>query len=229
MLKPLKKKKLYEEIVEQIIHLISSEQLKNGDKLPSERALAEQLAVARPTVREALRTLEDRGYIESKIGSGMYVRALSIDHLVAPMSEIMLQSDVLVEEILEMRLVLETEIAKLATVRHSEEDIKELELTLDEMKKDIENGGYGAEADDNFHIKIAEACRNKCILTLFIMCRRLLKKAIESVYKKPNVPQNSYKEHIEVLEAIKSNNPEKAALAIKKHIHNTNKRIQDEI
>ncbi len=226
MLKPLKKKKLYEEIVDQIIFLISSKQLKPGDKLPSERLLAEQLSVARPTVREALRTLEDRGYIESKIGSGMYVRTLSIDYLVAPMLEIMMQSEVLVDEILEMRLILETEIIKLAAVRHTEENIKDLEQVLEEMEKEISAGGYAIEADDLFHLKIAESCKNTCIYTLFIMCRNLLKKSIHSVYDKPNVAQNTYKEHIELFEAIKSKNPEIAALAIQKHIHNTNRRIQ---
>ena len=85
MLEPLVKTRLYEEIVKQIINRIKSGELKPGDKLPTERELASQLKVSRTAIREALRSLEVMGVIDSKVGSGTFVKEMSLDSLMDPL------------------------------------------------------------------------------------------------------------------------------------------------
>ena len=85
---PIKPKKISEEIVEQIKHLISSGDLKPGERIPSERELATMLGVSRPSVREAIMVLEAMGFLESRQGGGTYVRSLTESTIADPLSNI---------------------------------------------------------------------------------------------------------------------------------------------
>ena len=87
MLRPVKRTRLYEDVVAQIEHLIRTKKLTPGERLPSERALAATLGIGRASVREALRTLDSTGLIEVRSGQGAFLRNLSVDPYLASIRE----------------------------------------------------------------------------------------------------------------------------------------------
>jgi GntR family transcriptional repressor for pyruvate dehydrogenase complex len=203
MLKPLKKTRLYEEIVKQLIDLIEGGTLKPGDRLPSERQMAEELGVSRTAIREALRALESMGYIESKVGGGTFIREISLDKALLPFTTLLSQDKNLIKELLEVRQLLEAEIALLASKRATEEDIKNMEEALDSMREDIEKGGIGLQGDNEFHNARAVAARNLAMSKILGLCDELLSKSRESTLRIPGQPARSLEDHIAILNAIK--------------------------
>ena len=218
MLEPLKKTRLYEEIVKQITDLIESGRLQPGDKLPPERLLAEQLNVSRTAIREALRSMESMGYIKSKVGGGTFIKAISIDNILSPFSTILLQDKKLIQELLEVRQLLEAEIAALACQRASQDDIDTMRSTLDNMHKDIESGGIGLKGDNAFHNALAAAAKNTAMSKILGLCDELLSKSRESTLLIPGQPIKSLMDHEEILDAVKTGDAELAKELMKQHI-----------
>lgn len=218
MLEPLKKTRLYEEIVKQLTGLIEEGKLQPGDKLPPERQLAEELHVSRTAIREALRSMESMGYIESKVGGGTFVRAISLHNVLHPFSAVLCQNRKLAHELLEVRQLLEPEIASLACIRAAECDIDNIESAVEMMSKDIESGGIGAEGNNSFHHALAAAANNTAMSEIFSLCDELLSKSRESALNKPGQPKKSLSDHIEILKAVKDGNSTLARQLMRKHI-----------
>ena len=143
--------KLYEEIAAQMMEQIRSGALRPGDRLPPERTLAEEYGVSRTAIREALRSMEMMGCVESHVGEGTYIKTPSLQEIVDPFSMLIAQNGRMGGDLIEARLILETEIAALAARRRTDEQLSALEKTLAEMRRDIESGGMGIEADERFH------------------------------------------------------------------------------
>jgi len=149
--------RLYVRVARRISDLLSSGEVSPGDKLPSERDLAEMLKVSRPSVREAMIALEVSGLIEVRIGSGTYVAdktrqqpAVVVDEGIGPF------------EILEIRLLIEPEACALAAERISDDQLQQLGNTYDEMRRT--SGTMEMETfDSQFHKLIAEATENTAI------------------------------------------------------------------
>lgn len=222
MLEPLKKTRLYEDIVKQLTDLIEQGKLIPGDKLPPERQLAEELHVSRTAIREALRSMESMGYIESKVGGGTFVRAISLHNVLHPFSAVLCQNKELAYELLEVRQLLEPEIASLACKRATECDIANIQSATELMRKDIENGGIGMEGNCAFHHAIAAAANNTAMSEILSLCDELLSKFRESALNKPGEPKKSLNDHIEILEAVKNGDSTLARHLMKKHIENAN-------
>lgn len=218
MLEPLKKKRLYEEIVKQLIDLIEVGKLKPGDRLPSERQMAEELGVSRTAIREALRALESMGYIQSKVGGGTFVSEISLDRALLPFTTVLSQDKNLIKELLEVRQLLESEIALLASKRATEEDIKNMEAALDSMREDIEQGGIGLEGDNAFHNALAAAARNMAMSKILGLCDELLSKSRESTLRIPGQPARSLEDHVAILNAIKERDHVLAQQLMKQHM-----------
>ncbi|MYM62806.1 FadR/GntR family transcriptional regulator [Pseudomaricurvus sp. HS19] len=155
----VKVRRLYLEVASQIENLITSGQIEAGERLPSERDLAVRFEVSRPTIREAMIALEIAGLVEIRTGSGIYVRnnpvARGIED-VGPGSF----------EILEARLMIEPELAKLAAQRISESQLQELQVALDDMEREDTEGSVSEEADKRFHCIIAEAAGNSALAAI---------------------------------------------------------------
>ena len=117
MLQPVKKSRLSSEVIDQISQSILRGDYKPGHKLPPERDLANQLGVSRTVVREALRSLEIMGLVESQIGGGTFVKEHTIENVLTPIANYFSSDDSVVDEIIETRKILEPEIVKLAAQR----------------------------------------------------------------------------------------------------------------
>jgi GntR family transcriptional repressor for pyruvate dehydrogenase complex len=201
-------KKVYMKIVEQVRDLIKEGRLKPGDKLPPEQVLAEEFGTSRPSVREALSALEILGITESRGGKGNFIK----DNFNFPLYEQKfreLEEEESPFELLEARKVVETEIVGLAAKKATEEEIAVIQGSLNKMKGAVTNIPEIMEFDREFHINIAKAAHNSLLFSMMIYLTDLLKEKLwinlkEKSWSIPGRPQKYFKEHSEILNAIKN-------------------------
>jgi GntR family transcriptional repressor for pyruvate dehydrogenase complex len=226
MLTPLKKTRLYEEIVKQLTDLINNGSLKPGDRLPTERELAVELNVSRTAIREALRSLEMMGFIESKVGEGTFIKEITLNNVIEPFSSILFQDKKLIVELIEVRLLLESEIAKLAARRINEEKTADIEKSLDIMEKEIAAGGIGITGDNEFHNALARAAENKAMSKILNMCGDLLNTTREAALRSMKDTRIGLEQHREIFLAVKSGDEEKASESMRHHLQEAYKNVQ---
>ncbi len=228
-LKPIKTRKIYEEVVEQIRQLIQEGELQSGDKLLSERELSERLKVSRSSVREALSALELMGLIEVKPGYGTFIRQTNVDSIIAPMALILSMEKDIIFELLEARKVIEVETAALAAERASQEDLKVIEQALMQMRNDLEQHRLGETADHKFHYAIAHATRNSVLKLLMNTISDTMKKTLrssrEQMYATPGTPERLYQEHEQIYNAILQRNPQLARKYMLDHLVGVEKHL----
>ena len=218
MLEPLNKTRLYEDIVKQIIDSIKSGELKPGDKLPTERELALQLNVSRTAIREALRSLEIMGVIYSKVGSGTFIKEMSLDILMDSFAGILKKNERLIIELIEVRMLLEVEIAKLAARKINDNKIQAMEKALKLMADEIKEGGLGVKGDNAFHIELANAADNLAMTSILNLCGQLLSSTTKAALKALGDPKIGLEHHRIILAAVKSGNEEEAGRLMKEHL-----------
>ena len=218
---PIKRKRVSEEIFRQLYNMINNHAYKPGDQLPSERELAEQFAVSRASVREAVKTLETMGLIESSVGSGggNFVKEVTIETMISPFASFLGNKKNLLIEMMEYRLVLETEIARLAATRRTEEDLSKIENSIHEMRREVASGKLGLEGDNMFHESVALATHNQVFAHMQEFAKTLLVKTRESSLSVKGIPEKGIKHHQSIFEAIKEGNAEEAASRMRNHIN----------
>jgi DNA-binding FadR family transcriptional regulator len=135
-LTPVRRRRLYEDVVQQLQTLISSGRLEPGDQLPSERALSDQLAVSRTSVREALRILEARGMIEARPGQGLFVRGRRTEEVVSILASYLMKERETFLEVLDVREALERKAAERAALLATDKDLEALKATIVAMQDD---------------------------------------------------------------------------------------------
>jgi GntR family transcriptional regulator, transcriptional repressor for pyruvate dehydrogenase complex len=220
---PQSKKKAYQVIVDYIKENFFNGELKPGEKLPTERELANRFHVSRTSVREALRKLEIKGIIEIKQGSGSFIKASQIHSLGEELSSTIIQTEKkLIYEMLELRQALEVECAFLASRRATSEDLERIRKTLemmDQSKNDVE---LGIQADLNFHINIVLAAHNSIFLQLFQTLSDHMQDTIRVTrrqrLKDPERAQETINEHKEIYLAIAAGDADQARQLMEKHI-----------
>lgn len=226
MLEPMKRTRLYEGIVKQLTNLINNGSLKPGDRLPTERELAIQLNVSRTAIREALRSLETMGFIESKVGDGTFIKEITLNNVINPFSSILYQDKKLMVELIDVRLLLEVEVAKLAARRISAAKITDIERSLDLMEKEIVEGGIGIKGDNQFHNALAIAAENTAMSKILHMCGDLLNSTREVALKNMRDTRIGLKQHREIFEAVKVGDEQKASELMKNHLEEAYKNVQ---
>ena len=220
---PIKPKKISEEIVEQIKQLITSGDLKPGERIPSERELATMLGVSRPSVREAIMVLEAMGFLESRQGGGTYVRSLTEVTIADPLSNIVGSKEPKVLYALtEVRMGLETWSAYLAAKRATDTQIARMRELYDIMEKQAAQGGWDAEVDARFHYTITEATQNTIQIHVLDSIHSLFQTnimvALTEFYQREGYLERLLSQHRDILEAIEARNPEQAQQAMRVHL-----------
>lgn len=221
-LKPIKTKKIYEEIIEQIKQLVLDGYLKPGDKLPSEKSLVESFKVSRSSIREALSALEIMGLVEVRTGDGAFIRRLEEDSIPASFYWL-LSLDTSVRELLELRKMIEVQAAGYAAERITPDEFVRLSQVLQAMKYDLPNQALAWEkADYLFHYHIAEATHNKITVrlmdTLSKHFQNLFELSYAKLYESRYTPELLYREHEDIYLAIKEHDIEGARGKMLKHL-----------
>lgn len=211
--------RLYEQIVEQIETLILDGKLRPGDQLPSERELAEQFNVSRTAVREAVKALREKGLVEIEAGRGTFIthgisKALrhSLDWMVRsgdgnPLADLV-----------QVRNILEPEIAALAAEMATAPDIERLEDAVRVMDSAMDSADLYVEADLEFHLALAGATQNKLIPTLIDPIVDLLRAQRSRIFLVEGGAQRGQYHHKRILEAIKQHDPASARKAMQAHL-----------
>lgn len=218
----LKSEKLSEKAIKEFEKMIEEGALKPGDKLPSERDLSQQMGISRGILREALRTLESKGYINRKSGGGTYIRELT-DVQSAGQKLINALKHATYLDLLEIREILEQKIVMLAIQRATNEDILEMEKILEHCQ-DVNK--YDSKIDHAFHLSIASAAKNTLMVNFIAANLELIKDITARTHNNPSRLKEMINEHKKIMDAIKSRDAEKAQEAMNEHLCNVRKAIE---
>jgi GntR family transcriptional repressor for pyruvate dehydrogenase complex len=223
----IRKNKVYEEVARQIERLIL-QKLQPGDKLPSERELAEMLQVSRSSIRDAIRSLELMGLVEPRQGAGTIVRELSAESLVNPFANALKRRRALVSELLDFRKMLEPPLAARAATHASPDEVSEMEEILHRQEATLSRGEVAIAEDAEFHYSIALASGNSVVLKVLDILMDLLRDTRERSLQLEGRPQKSLAGHRRILAAIKRHDAEAAKDAMRRHIEDVEEIVLDE-
>ena len=222
MFSPVKTRKVYEEIVNQVKQLIIEGKLQPGDKLLSERELSEKFNVSRASVREALSALEMMGIIAIRPGEGSFVRQVSYEGMLGPLS-FLLQVEISdITQVLEVRKILEVEVAGLAAIRANSQTLDEIRRALDYMSEELRSGGIGDRADDSFHLAVAQAADNpvlvKVMTTITDLMTNTFRASRQKLFLVDNMAEVLHESHFSIYQAIEARDPKLSRERMKEHL-----------
>jgi len=219
MYRAVKTSRLYEQIVQQVEDAILKGQLKPGDQLPAERDLAHSFGVSRTAVREAVKTLREKGLVEAFSGRGTFVTN-GTSHSIRQSLDLMIRINPLEgsANLAELRLVLEPEIAALAAARIEEQLLSTMREAVEEMDRSLRDPDAYVEADLDFHLALAEAAGNPLILSLLDSIVGLLREQRSRIFNVDGGPERGQLHHKRILAAVEQGNPEAAREAMRAHL-----------
>jgi GntR family transcriptional repressor for pyruvate dehydrogenase complex len=218
MLKAVKKRRVYEDIVGQINHFIQRRKLKRGDQLPTERELVDIFKVSRASVREAIFYLEAMNLVQRRQGNGTYVIASNEEALVQPLATSLFHEKDDLIDIFSLRRIIEPEVAQQASENAISEEIVELEEILREQKKEVARGMNPIRTDSDFHHCLARIARNRVLERLLLALFDLLRQTREKYLQSEERKRRSLQGHQKILSAIKKHNPAAARKAMRQHL-----------
>ena len=222
----IRRNKVYEEVAQQIERLILKK-LRPGDKLPSERELAELLRVSRSSIRDAIRGLELMGLVEPRQGAGTIVREPSAELLANPFANALKRRRELVSELLDFRKMLEPPLAARAATHASSDEISEMEEILRRQEQKQDQGDAAVAEDAEFHYSIALASGNSVVLKVLDILMDLLRETRERSLQVDGRAQKSLAGHRRILTAIKRHDADAAKSAMRRHIEDVEEIVLD--
>ena len=214
----IKRRRLYQDIVGQVQGFIRDGVLKPGDKLPSERELAERLEVSRSSLREAMRALEYQGLVVSKPGAGTFVSTEQIDTLISIIAASVTGARDILKDVFELRHLLEPQIAALAAERATTGDIQRMVRAVEEQEQEIAGGESGVAGDTAFHLALAQATQNTALMKVMPTITDLLQESRDLALQTPGRPQRSAASHKFIMDNIRRRDVEGARAAMEHHI-----------
>ena len=225
-------RRLYRQIADQIRTLIGSGEFPAGSRLPSERDLAKQLGVSRPSVREALIALEVEGLVEVRIGSGIYAleqAGKSIAATADAAGPVEAEAEAGPFELLRARYVIESECAALAAKTARNPQVQAIESALEQMQGEMQGAQPPLGGDRLFHLRIAEATGNGALVAVVKMLWEErtgpLYHKLEEHYDSPALWNAALAEHRAVLKAIAARDSAAARAAMQRHLNHAYKRF----
>lgn len=226
---PRRRRSLAETLVETVTERIRSGQVRTGDRLPTEPEMTAEFGVSRTVVREAMSRLQAAGFVETRHGIGTFV--------LEPPSRSGLDTGTVVTlrdvlAMLELRISLETEAAALAAARRDDDDVAAMRAALSDFQTEIKAERNGAEADFRFHMRIAQATRNRYFenvlhdLGTTTLPRTRLDLARLAKGYGPDYLQRTNREHEAILDAIERGDADSARAAMRMHLSNSRERLR---
>ena len=226
-IEPVQKTSVVQSAISKIKELIDQEYFKFGDKLPPERELAKLLGISLPSLREALRALSILGIAEMRPGSGSYLRSSMSDWSSDPFSLLFNLNRPVHIDLFEARMGIEGIIAELAAKKRTEEDLKNMEVALQNMRSNLEDKKEYIEYEIKFHQTIITAARNT-ILEDFMekMYKILYESRQRTVEQLKDIYKESYLEHYQIFRHIKGRDPKRARKAMVDNLAKVEKRFR---
>ncbi|HLV18358.1 MAG TPA: GntR family transcriptional regulator [Pseudomonas sp.] len=226
-LKKVRQRRLADDIVAQLEAMILEGTFRIGERLPAERALAEQFGVSRPSLREAIQKLVAKGLLVSRHGGGTFVAETLGSTFSDPLLQLLENNEEAQRDLLEFRHTLEGSCAYYAALRATELDRQRLREAFEALQacydRDSASRAEEGAADANFHLAIAEASHNAVLLHtmrgLFDLLKRNVVTNIGGMYAlRDETRQMLMEQHRELYETIMARQAEKARQVIHRHI-----------
>jgi GntR family transcriptional regulator, transcriptional repressor for pyruvate dehydrogenase complex len=216
-LRPVRRSRLYEEVVERLRELIDVQALQPGDRLMSERDLAERLGVSRTSVRQALTALEVMGLVHVRHGGGVFL-AQPPDHVLPSLASELINRYEQLPAVIEVREAIETQTARLAARRRTVDDLRAMRAALADMEAAIDSGGDPAAGDAAFHTAIVHAARNPLLGHLWTELSDPIDQTRRASLARPGRPPSSLAAHRSILAAIEAADEDAAAATMREHL-----------
>jgi GntR family transcriptional regulator, transcriptional repressor for pyruvate dehydrogenase complex len=217
---PVSRSKLYAQVVDRIRAHVNESGMHAGDRLPSERDLAERLGVSRASVKQAIVVLEVQGLLDVRHGGGTYLRRDTLD--VESVEELVARRRRL-PDVLEAREALETKLAELAATRRTEDDLAAIDAALDHMAGEVARGESGAEGDRRFHTAVTTAAYSSLLAEFMRSIAEQITESRHESLRQPDRPPRSLAQHRKIADAIRAGDPKAAAAAMRKHVQTVSK------
>jgi GntR family transcriptional regulator, transcriptional repressor for pyruvate dehydrogenase complex len=224
---PIRQARASGEIVAQIEHAIFEGELRTGDRLESERELAERFGVSRITVRDALRVLEARGLVQVKVGAsgGAFVTETNADQVAESISTMILLRRMTLSGLAEARTVVETATCEFAAERADKAAIQRIEQTVEKGRSVVREQAPHTEASMDFHVAVADASKNELLAATVSAYRDLLVQTLHDM-RDVRSAKTTQKAHEDILDAIRSHDPEAARKLMLEHLRDFEKRLR---
>ncbi|MGQ9858945.1 MAG: FadR/GntR family transcriptional regulator [Thermodesulfobacteriota bacterium] len=220
-----------DEVFKSLHGLIISGQLRPGDKLPSQRELAESLEVSRSTLREAIHKLMALGYLEPRQGVGTRVSRADPLRYMSSLPDHFLLDGVSAAEFLEARLIIESAVAKLAVKRASARQRAFLKEILERQARAAREGQVDefSRLDTEFHLSLARLSGNRVLVRMEETILDLLRQFIRRVSDLPGAIEDALVFHSKILEALEAQDPEEAQRRMASHLADVAQRIKEKL
>ena len=219
MYKAIQASRLYEQIVQQIEESIRKGELTEGNQLPAERDLATQFGVSRTAVREAIKALQEKGLVDAFPGRGTFVTNGTSNSMRRSLDRIIKSGETDGwTYLVEVREILEPEIAALAAQRAEDQDIATMQEAVNVMDQAGRDSHTYIEADLDFHLALAEAAANPIVLSLIDSIVGLLREQRLRIFQIGGGPERGQHHHKRILDAIKRHDGQGARAAMQAHL-----------
>lgn len=219
-----------EDVVDQIEQAILSGQLPPGERLPSERDLAEQFGLSRMTIRDALRVLESTGFVEIKLGAGggAFVREPNFAPLSNSLSSMLKFKKATILELAEARKIIEIATAELAAQRATDDDLEALRLAVETARQAYETGNsnYTPQHSVDFHAALAKAAKNYVLDLTVNSFRTLFYEVLEQLLPTSDMAERAIRDHWAIYKAIKARDGEQARQLMTEHLRYFEDKVQ---
>ena len=228
MYTPIQSNKVFEQIAEQIEKRILSGELQSGDRLPTERELSEQFHASRTAVREAMKTLAQRGLVDMRPGRGTIVidgTSQAMRHSMGLMIKVGRAGSS--ESLVEMREIIEPEIAALAAVRATDDQITAMREAVKVMDTNIHEANAYIIADNDFHRALATGTQNILILTLVDSIVDLLSEQRKLIFSTNGAPERGQIHHKRILDSVIRHDVEAAREAMRAHLQQVREDVKN--
>ena len=219
---PIRRRKLYQEVLERLLERIRAGEFVSGDPLPSERQLMENYRVGRPAVREALMTLQKMGLISITHGDRARMKEISAETAIGQISEIarflLETSPSSLDHLKEARLFFEVGMVCIAAEKATKADIERLREALEEQRAALRVPHQFLEKDMAFHRTIAEISGNPIFAAVSAAMLEWLERFFVGMLRVPGAERITIREHNKILDCIERHDPQSAAKAMTHHL-----------
>ncbi|WP_096188044.1 FadR/GntR family transcriptional regulator [Evansella halocellulosilytica] len=226
MIEETKRGKLSDIVLQDILKKIMVGDYKANEYLPSENELCTIYQVSRVTIREAIRGLAERGFVERQQGKGVLVINKSDEIVSNAIYSMILRNSVEQKHVLEVRKTVELQTARLAAQRATEDNIQEMKEALESMKTVSSSIEEYIASDMKFHLAIAKASKNIVFESIIKALEPLLTDNIQSTVDTNDRPELTMKFHENIYKQILLKNPNAAEQSMREHLEATETRLK---
>jgi len=217
LLPKIKRRNIYEQVVEHLQRYIITNSLQPGDRLPTELELADQFGVSRHSVREAVKVLESAGIIETSPRTGSRVKEVSTRHLTEHLKFLLRMEGVSIKEIASARQIIETGILPMVVQNAEESDFQRMEAAIEHERELTQKGLLDVDAELEFHQAIAEASKNRVMVGLGGMLREFFTH-LRHVPPNMEAQWKSIEEHTQIYQALRQRDAVTAQMLMHRHL-----------